>query len=418
MIEFTEIQSKLTLRYLPDDGEGLWLSEKLRTDGEATILKTFTVTKEMLIVAPESESETDADGVPIYGEFQFVIGKLVSVSHRPDEDSVVAEWYHSINREVLGIEYDLLLARFLKLDQRSFVAERGISIFRRFNDFKMSELRIGGTHPDDFPEEAFRQMLQDFPTTTELNHYARARISAIARNYLSIAEDFGAKYEKYLNKKRSRKGSQPLSAVAPYESVKFNDLADKIEAMLTDPRSYTEAQWQAEILEIILLLFPRYIKAFTEGPVNDSWAKKSRRVDFLLVDASGYIDVIEIKKPFDQKLVTSNCYRDNHVPMRELGGTIMQVEKYLYHFNRWGALGEKKLNKKYGQELPDGLEVKIVNPTGMIIMGRDNDLTEDQKSDFEVIRRKYRNVVDIITYDDLLRRLKVIRDHFISRTKS
>ena len=64
------------------------------------------------------------------------------------------------------------------------------------------------------------------------------------------------------------------------------------------------------------------------------------------------------------------------------------------------------------------LEVKIVNPTGMIIMGRDNDLTEDQKSDFEVIRRKYRNVVDIITYDDLLRRLKVIRDHFISRTKS
>ena len=128
--------------------------------------------------------------------------------------------------------------------------------------------------------------------------------------------------------------------------------------------------------------------------------------------------MIEIKKPFDQKLVTSNCYRDNHVPMRELGGTIMQVEKYLYHFNRWGERGEQKLNEKFQPDLPEGLEVKIVNPSGMIIMGRDNNLSNDQKSDFEVIRRKYRNVVDIITYDDLLRRLNVIRDHFKSRIES
>jgi hypothetical protein len=32
--------------------------------------------------------------------------------------------------------------------------------------------------------------------------------------------------------------------------------------------------------------------------------------------------------------------------------------------------------------------------------------------DFEVIRRKYRHVMEIMTYDDLLRRLKTIRDHF------
>jgi hypothetical protein len=98
--------------------------------------------------------------------------------------------------------------------------------------------------------------------------------------------------------------------------------------------------------------------------------------------------------------------------MLELGGAIMQVEKYLYHFNRWGEKGEEILNDKYGPDLPVGLKVKIVNPIGMIIMGRDYDLTQDQKRDFEVIRRKYRHVVDIITYDDLLRRLKVIRDQF------
>jgi hypothetical protein len=98
--------------------------------------------------------------------------------------------------------------------------------------------------------------------------------------------------------------------------------------------------------------------------------------------------------------------------MRELSGTIMQLEKYVYHLNRWGQTGEEKLNERYAAGLPAGLQIKIVNPSGMIIMGRDDTFTPDQRTDFEVIRRKYRHVVEIMTYDDLLRRLKVIRDQF------
>jgi hypothetical protein len=56
----------------------------------------------------------------------------------------------------------------------------------------------------------------------------------------------------------------------------------------------------------------------------------------------------------------------------------------------------------------------IIHPSGMIIMGRDKDWTQDQRTDFEVIRRKYRHVLEIMTYDDLLRRLKAIRDQFQS----
>jgi len=41
-------------------------------------------------------------------------------------------------------------------------------------------------------------------------------------------------------------------------------------------------------------------------------------------------------------------------------------------------------------------------------MGRDNNLGHDQRQDFEVVKRKYKNVIDIITYDDLLRRLDFI----------
>ena len=50
-------------------------------------------------------------------------------------------------------------------------------------------------------------------------------------------------------------------------------------------------------------------------------------------------------------------------------------------------------------------------------MGRDQNLTPEQRTDFEVIRRKYRHVVEIMTYDDLLRRLKIIREQFLKEIK-
>jgi hypothetical protein len=39
-----------------------------------------------------------------------------------------------------------------------------------------------------------------------------------------------------------------------------------------------------------------------------------QEIDILPVDASGYVDVIEIKQPFDRSIVTQGVYRDNHIP--------------------------------------------------------------------------------------------------------
>ena len=38
-------------------------------------------------------------------------------------------------------------------------------------------------------------------------------------------------------------------------------------------------------------------------------------------------------------------------------------------------------------------------------MGRKKGMSKKQQQDFEVIKRKYKNIIDIITYDDLLERL-------------
>ena len=128
----------------------------------------------------------------------------------------------------------------------------------------------------------------------------------------------------------------------------------------------------------------------------------------MLVDAIGNIDIVEIKKPFDECLVTHNTYRDNYIPMKEMSGTVMQIEKYILYLNKWGNEGEKKLTEKLKDNLPTGMKIQITNPGGIIIMGRTKGLTSEQLRDFEIVKRKYKNVIDIITYDDLLGRLDVI----------
>ena len=83
----------------------------------------------------------------------------------------------------------------------------------------------------------------------------------------------------------------------------------------------------------------------------------------------------------------------------------MQAEKYLFHLNKWGQAGEREIYEKRKSKLPDGIKLQITNPKALILLGRDKDFTGEQRFDFEIIRRKYANMVDIMTYDDLRRRL-------------
>ena len=125
-------------------------------------------------------------------------------------------------------------------------------------------------------------------------------------------------------------------------------------------------------------------------------------------DANGTIDILEIKKPFHSGLLSKTRYRDYYSPKTELSGLVMQVEKYMFHLNKWGRAGELNILKKRKHQLPADFEVKITNQKAMIIFGRDGDFTDDEKLDFEIIKLKYAKIMDIMTYDDLLHRLENI----------
>jgi hypothetical protein len=385
MIKFKKDNTKVILSYSSDQPSSEWVYHELKKSGRVSLGKVFLLTISELLTTFNAEDEFDA--------------VLFEVAEKEGE-------YFRFPKNLLSLDYDLYIHDTVTLEKKFFVAERGISVFSKIDNMIESSIYIGGDKEGSIPISVYLELLKDFPNTYELNRYASARIDAVLSSYIDTKEDYETKYQSYLNKKVSKKGQNLKYHFAEFEIMKYSSILEKLTSMLNDETSYSEAQWQEELLQIILLLYPKYIHVFKEAPVRDTYNNKNRSIDYLLVDSVGNTDIIEIKKPFDKCIVTQRTYRDNYIPLRELSGTVMQIEKYIFYLNKWGKKGEIKLTDHYKEELQDNFRIKITNPSGIIIMGRKKGLSVDQLQDFEVIRRKYKNVIDIITYDDLIERLE------------
>lgn len=386
MITFEKNNEGVILQYSPQYGSE-WIYQRLNGSEGINLKRTFSLEKKHLY-GSSIESDPDFDQ-PV----KFKVARKVGD-------------FFEFDKEILSIRYSLYIHIDIDLTYRTFVAEKDVSVFSRINDLKPGDIYIGGEKQNGLPKEEFDSLIKNFPNTYELRKYVVARLSAVLRNYFDTKIDGEEKYHRYMNKKISKEGGDLGEMFKESEIIKFTTLLEKLNGMLEDENSYNEKQWQIEILQIILLLHPKYIHVFKEVPVRDTYNNKNRSLDFLLVDSSGNTDIVEIKQPLDKCIVTSNKYRDNYIPLRELSGTVMQVEKYIFYLIKWGRKGEEFLTNKYKDELPNGFNIKITNPSGIIIMGRENNLSSAQRQDFEVIKRKYKNVLDIITYDDLLERLR------------
>lgn len=274
------------------------------------------------------------------------------------------------------------------------------------------QIIIGGNKANAIPIDVFKDIINSFPTKTEIKHYTDSRVTNVLSQYLEGVKDSNKTFEKYLKTRNKIESINSILSIVDYEYEKYIFILETLKKMLERSESYTEGDWQKQILEIVLILYPKYIRCFSKVQIKDYYSdpkkSKNRYIDLMLVDSNGYIDVIEIKKPIENCVITKSTYRDNFTPMKELSGTIMQVEKYLFHLNKWGVSGERDLTSKYKNKLSNDLSIKISNPKGIVILGRDNNLSKNQKFDFEIIRRKYSNVMDIITYDDLVKRLESI----------
>lgn len=394
MVELLPVDGVLLLRYEPRDGTS-WVHERLAREEKLTIKRTFHLRHEHLVEEQQRSEHEDMLGFSDRDTVDFRI-------------AVLEGEYFKFDSEILEIECDLLIHRDVQLTYKLFTAEQRISIFRVVAELKPGRIVIGGAAQDAIPESDFNGLVKNFPSGLELKRYALARVSSVVRDFVETEVDAERLFRRYVDKHLNKRTKNFLQLFRQAEIQKYRFLRDKLTAMLNAESTYNEATWQAEILQIILLLNPKYIKALREAPVKDTYRNVTRKVDILLIDASGNIDIVEIKQPFDKCIITNSQFRDNYIPLRELSGTVMQIEKYVFYLNKWGQAGEEHLTQKYKSELPSDFSIKITNPGGIVIMGRDNNLNQAQKQDFEVVKRKYKNIIDIVTYDDLLRRLDFI----------
>lgn len=398
MINFLKEDNKLLLRYIPEfPSSNNWIRDAIKTKGFVKLKKTFYYEDEDILNSTEFQEETEVDD---YEDFEmehttfFVFAELLGD-------------YYKIKKGIIIDQFDIFIYKDVRLNINFFVANSDVSVFRVIKNISHSDFYLGGDNTSAVPVIEFEKLLKHFPTSYERRRYVEARIASVLRNYLDGIKDAEKIYQKYINTKLTKLGIDLTKTFQEVDLIKYMTILEKLQGMLKDENQYSEHQWQEEILQIILLLYPKYIFAFKSVPIQAKLSDgiKDKQLDFLLVDSNGYIDVIEIKKPFENAIMTKGIYRDNYIPLRELSGTVMQIEKYIYYLNRWSLEGEKFLKKRYEAQLPEGFDIKIANPNGVIIMGRENNLSSQQKNDFEVVKRKYKNIVDIITYDNLLERL-------------
>ncbi|MDO9042798.1 MAG: DUF4263 domain-containing protein [Desulfocapsaceae bacterium] len=393
-VEFLSKEEVLLLRYEPRDGTS-WIHERLSRNETIVIKGTFHLWQEHLVeeLSPVEPEELWSSWKP--DTVSFRVAQLVNE-------------YFTFDKKILGLDYELLIHQDVQLTYKLFTAEQKISIFQVIAELRPARIVIGGPESDAIPEIVFIGLINNFPSGFELKRYALARVSSVVRDFVETKVDAEQLFRRYVSKRLKKQSKNFRRIFNQSEIEKYRFLHSKLVEMLNSESTYNETVWQAEILQIILLLNPKYIKALRETPVRDTYRNTTRKIDLLLIDASGNIDIVEIKQPFDKCIITNNQYRDNYIPLRELSGTVMQIEKYVFYLNKWGQKGEEYLTQKYKAELPGDFSIKITNPGGIVIMGRDHNLTQEQRQDFEVVKRKYKNIIDIITYDDLLRRLNFI----------
>ena len=374
----------------PEGSNAKWVIDNLKEDGYCIIAHIFKFESDDLI-------ECDTKG---YSYVLFKIADLITIGDKN---------YYQIKRQVLGINYDLFFEESCDITNDYFFTERKLSIFKIIEEIGIGEkLVIGGSDENSISEEEYIKILKSLPNKYELELYDKSRVFTTLKNLLPVKNDKEYPFNRYLEKKLFSGESRKYVELKEIDIKRYEYLLKHLKYMLDNEKGYSEAAWQREILKIIKNIFPKYVIAIRETKILKGIAKKDKHIDILLGDVNGNVDVIEIKKPCGIELLRKNPYRDNYIPSFHLQGAIMQAEKYIFYLMKNGIAAEESLDKQTEKERTENYHFNIINPKSIIIMGKTSGFNKAQKDDFEVVKRKYTNVLDIISYEDLVHRLEMV----------
>lgn len=397
-----ESKNKESTSGLSQYPDHLWLKKIFILDYDNFVDKDLLALseKETFQKPIEDSDESESSNVTLMDkdyEFPFIVGEKV-------------ENLYSIYKDVLDIGYDLYLSTDIKLNIALF-GKNGLSIFKEIGKLYQNSKMIVTKEPnitdrdDIIDEESIRNLIKNIPGSYEISLYKQTIIAKHIDRFLSL-KDATKKYEQYM----AKKFMSSIQEVVLDKDIVINDikkyeyLKARLESMLKDQNKYIERDWQQEILAVFKFVYPQYVHVDEKLPLESVTSDKMLETDLVLIDSDGNIDLIEIKKP-DEKIQYEREYRNNFIPTKNLIGTCLQMQNYLICLANTKPLILEEFRTK--RNINISLHLKAHSPKGYIIFGRDTDMlnVEKRKADFYTTRRMFSNIIDIITYDDLIKRI-------------
>jgi hypothetical protein len=185
-----------------------------------------------------------------------------------------------------------------------------------------------------------------------------------------------------------------VAAKLKVDEVALSDTIRTFERKLEVTES--EHDWGLFLQKHLYLIDSKYVSVL---PQLNVVLGGERKVDFGLIDSQGYLDLFEINKP-TTRLLSAQTDHGNFYWSLDAIKAITQAEKYLYNAERKAAtLAEDIIREKK-------IIVSVIRPRAVVIMGNSQELNSVEKeTDFRVLRMSLKNV-EVVTYDEMLQRLK------------
>ncbi len=186
--------------------------------------------------------------------------------------------------------------------------------------------------------------------------------------------------------------------------LSLQEIILKYEKLLSE--NPAESEWQKFFDEYITLFDSRYVHKINYKNIATGITKYP---DLVLVDIYGYIDFYELKKS-GTDLIQYDSSHKTWYWSKDVSMVISQVSDYLQKSKENALSYAKAIKNETETETEQGLEVNIINPRAIIVIGNTKQLdTEKKRNHFKNLRESLKDI-EFVLYDELLERLKNLLD--------
>ncbi len=186
--------------------------------------------------------------------------------------------------------------------------------------------------------------------------------------------------------------------------LSLQEIIQKYEKLLND--NPAESEWQKFFDDYITLFDTRYVHKIDYKNIATGITKYP---DLVLVDIYGYIDFYELKKSGTPLIQYDNSHK-TWFWSKEVSMVISQVSDYLQKSKENALSYAKAIKIETETEMEEGLNVNIINPRAIIVIGHTNQLdTNKKRNQFKNLRESLKDI-EFVLYDELLERLKNLLD--------